>query len=90
MGGGLTSGKGTPFNLSCKLKINGRSSAEIKIIGVDDSLTQVSWMNHFKEAQGWMMNATVHQDNRSAISLKTMNSLAAAVVQNASMCNAIL
>ena len=69
-GGGLTLGKGESFNSSHKKKINEKSSAEIEIIGVDNLLPQVSWMNYFTEAEGWMMNATAHQDSESAISLE--------------------
>ena len=67
-GAGLTSGKGLVHSNSVKQKINGKSSTEIESIGFDDVVAQVSWTNHFVEAQGWSVTTKAYQDNRSAMS----------------------
>ena len=61
--------------MSWKQKITGKSGTEIKIVGVGNSLPQVSQMNCFTEAQGWTMSTIVHQDNKSAIPLENNGQL---------------
>ena len=58
------------FLISTKQKINGESSTEIEITGVDDVMPQALWTNHFMKAQGWSHNTKIHQDNNSAIPLE--------------------
>ena len=69
-GGVMTMGKGGIHNKSTKQKINGKSSTEIEVIGVDDVLPQVLWTNYFMRAQGWSFNTKIYQDNNSAILLE--------------------
>ena len=63
-------GKGSIHSESIKQKINGKSSAKTKVIGVDDLSPQVLWTNYFMKEQGWSCNTTIHQDNKSAMLLK--------------------
>ena len=69
-GAGMTMGKGSIYNKSTKQKINGKSSTETELIGVDDVLPQVLWRNYFMKAQGWTYSTTIYQDNKSAILLE--------------------
>ena len=74
-GAGLTLGRGSVYNKSTKQKINGKSSTEIELIGVDDILPQVLWNNNLMEAQGWTMESKVFQDNNSTMLLATNGQL---------------
>ena len=38
---------------------------ETEVIGVDDVSPQVLWTNYFMNAQGWLNNMTIYQDNES-------------------------
>ena len=69
-GGGMTLGKGSIYNKSTKQKINGKSSTETELIGVDDVMPQVLWSNYFMKEQGWTCSTTIYQDNKSAILLE--------------------
>ena len=69
-GGVMTLGRGGIHNKSTKQKINGKSSTEIEIIGVDDMIPQILWTNYFMKAQGWSYNTKLYQDNNSAILLE--------------------
>jgi hypothetical protein len=52
---------------SAKHKINGRSSTEAEIIGVDDHMPSVLWTLRFLECQGYEVKENVVlQDNQSA------------------------
>ena len=67
----MTLGKGTICNASTKQKSNARSSTESKLVGCNDAVPQLSWMNCFLEAQGWFSQDTLMgQDNRSCMSLE--------------------
>ena len=66
-----TLGKGAVNTISCKQKLNTKSSTEAKLVGVDDVLPQAIWAKYFLEAQGYKVKVTIHQDNKSAILLET-------------------
>ena len=80
-GASLTLGHGSVLSLSCKQKINTKSSTEAELVGVDDAMTFVMWMKHFFGSQVKQMNkysklkplgsdTTIEQDNTSAIQLE--------------------
>ena len=70
-GGGLTLGRGFPVSASTKQKLNTRSSAESKVVGVDDLMPSVPWNRLFLEAQDCGVRENiVFQDNRSAMPLE--------------------
>ena len=50
-GASLTLGHGSVLSMSCKQKINTKSSTEAELVGVDDAMTFVMWMKHFFESQ---------------------------------------
>ena len=69
-GGTMTFGKGVVQSLSNKQKLNTRSSTEAELVGADNVTTQILWMKHFMEAQGYMIEDNIlHQDNKSTILL---------------------
>ena len=69
-GAGLTLGRGSVYNKSTKQKINGKSSTEIELIGVDDVISNVLWTKLFMEAQGIEVKENIiFQDNKSTILL---------------------
>ena len=43
----LTLEKGAVLSLSCKQKLNSKSSTEAEIIGVDDAMNFIMWVNLF-------------------------------------------
>ena len=47
----LTLRKGVVLSLSCKWKLNSKSSIEAEIIGVDDAMNFVLWVNLFVKEQ---------------------------------------
>ena len=62
----MTFRKGAVQSLSKKQKLNTRSSTKAKLVGADDIATQILWMKHFMEAQGYMIKDNIlHQDNKS-------------------------
>ena len=70
-GAAMTLGEGTICNASTKQKLNARSSAESKLVGSDDAMPQLLWINYFLEAQGWSTQDTiVGQDNKSCMLLE--------------------
>ena len=70
-GGSFTMGKGSIFTVSCKQKINTRSSTEAELVAVYDCLSHLLWLRNFLLAQGFEIAKTidVFQDNGSAILL---------------------
>ena len=67
----MTFRKGAVQSLSKKQKLNTRSSTEAKLVGADDIATQILWMKHFMEAQGYTIEDNIlHQDNKSTILLQ--------------------
>lgn len=71
-GGSFTLGKGSAFSVSCKQKINTKSSTESELVAVYDFMSHICWLRHFLLAQGYEQATTVVilQDNRSAILLE--------------------
>ena len=70
-GGAMTLGKGAIYNLSCKQRLNTKSSTEAEVVGADDILPQLLWTSYFMEAQGYpISDAILHQDNESAMRLE--------------------
>jgi len=80
-GASLTLGHGSALSMSCKQKINTKSSTEAELVGVDDAMTFVMWMKHFFQSQVKQMNedsklkplgsdTIIEQDNTSAIQLE--------------------
>ena len=70
-GGMMTLGKGAMCSTSTRQKINGKSSTEAELIGVDDVMGIVVWTRNFLQAQGHdVKDNVVHQDNKSATSLE--------------------
>ena len=47
----LTLGHGSVLSISTKQKINNKSSTEAELVGVDDTMIFVMWINHFFESQ---------------------------------------
>ena len=47
----LTLGTGALLSLSCKQKINTKSSTEAELVGVDDAMNFVMWVKLFIEQQ---------------------------------------
>lgn len=63
---------GAMVNLSQKQKLNTRSSTEAELVGVDDAVGKIMWVEEFLKAQGFGLGvATLYQDNKSAILLET-------------------
>ena len=70
-GATVTFGKGSPFSVSRKQKLNTRSSTEAELVGVNDAMALVLWARLFVEAQGYhVKDNVIYQDNQSAILLE--------------------
>ena len=68
--GTMTFRKVAVQSLSKKQKLNTRSS-KAELVGADDVATQILWMKHFMEVQGYMIEDNIlHQDNKSTILLQ--------------------
>jgi hypothetical protein len=64
--------QGMVMSYSWKHKINTKSSTEVELLGVDDSLGCILWARYFMQAQGYNMDASLlYQDNMSVILLET-------------------
>jgi hypothetical protein len=66
----LLFGKGAIICSSRKQNINTRSSTEAEIVAVDDAVGHVLWVARFVQSQGYDIQNTLYQDNRSAILLE--------------------
>ena len=67
----MSLGKGAVTSFSRKQKIQGKSSTEDELIGVDDTLPQALWTKYFIEAQGYTVDHNIiKQDNKSALLLE--------------------
>jgi len=44
--------KGAMYSSLCKQKLNTKISTEAELVGIDDAMGQVLWMQHFLAAQG--------------------------------------
>ena len=69
-GGSLTMGKGSVNTISCKQKLNTRSSTEAELVAADDIVPQALWTINFLTEQGYKCDTTIFQDNTSAILLE--------------------
>eukprot|EP00957_Ditylum_brightwellii_P043399 3290492-Ditylum_brightwellii.AAC.1 len=64
----MTLGKGSPYSISTKQKINTCSSTEAELVGVNDVMSLIIWTRLFIQAQGYdITDNVVYQDNQSAI-----------------------
>ena len=64
-------GSGAITSFSRKQKINGKSSTEAELIGVDDALPQILLTRYFMESQGYTVKDNIlYQDNKSAMLLE--------------------
>ena len=53
-------------------KLNGHSSTEAELIGIDDAIPSMMWGKYFIEAQGYTVEHNIlYQDNKSTILLAT-------------------
>jgi hypothetical protein len=71
-GATLTLGKGTVTSLSCKQKINTRSSTESELVRIDDDdvIAKMLWTKLMIEAQGFKLKNIAHCDNTSSMKLE--------------------
>ena len=59
------------IGISCKQKLNSKSSTEDELVAGDDASGEIIWTNCFVESLGYQVNCTVvYQDNQSAILLE--------------------
>jgi hypothetical protein len=66
----MSLGKGAAMSFSHRHKLNGRSSTEAELIGIDDALPCIMWGLYFIEAQGYEVTHNIlFQDNKSTILL---------------------
>ena len=64
-------GKGAILSYSWKQKLNTKSSTKTKLVGVDDSISNILWSLYFLQEQGCgTTHAIIYQDNKSAILLE--------------------
>ena len=67
----MTYGQGAIQSLSCKQKLNTRSSTESELVGADDAGVMILWTRLFMEAQGYGIEQNIlYQDNKSTILLE--------------------
>ena len=59
-GATLSFGKGSPFAVSCKQKLNTRSSTEAELVGLNDAMSLILWTRRFMEAQGYVIRDNVY------------------------------
>ena len=60
------------MSFSRSQKLNARSSTEVELIGLDDTIPGILWGRYFLEAQGYDVTQNiVYQDNKSTILLAT-------------------
>jgi hypothetical protein len=71
MGAMMLLGEGAVTSFSMKQKINGKSSTEDELIGVDDAMPRILWTKYLIKAQGYTVDHNMlYQDNKSAILLE--------------------
>ena len=69
-GATMTLGKGSPYSISSKQKINTVSSTEAELVGISDVMKLIIWTRLFMESQGYSVTDNVlYQDNQSTILL---------------------
>ena len=68
----MSLGKGAVMRFSRGHKLNGRSSTEAELIGIDDAIPSMMWGKYFIEAQVYTIEHNIlFQDNKSTILLTT-------------------
>ena len=69
-GATLSFGKGSPFAVSCKQKLNTCSSDEAELVGLNDAMSLILWTRRFMETQGYVIHDNaIWQDNQSMMLL---------------------
>ena len=70
-GGVLLLGRGAVYSTSTRQKLNTQSSTEAELVGINDVLPQILWIQYFLEAQGYGSpnESVIYQDNQSTILL---------------------
>jgi len=69
-GATMTLGKGSPYSISSKQKINTVRSTETELVGISDSMKLIIWTRLFIESQGYSITDNVlYHDNQSTILL---------------------
>ena len=63
MGAILSLGKVAMYHTSVRQKLNTQSSTEAELVGVDDVETTILWRTYVLEAQGYIANTYILQDN---------------------------
>ena len=58
------------MTVSCKQKLNTKSSTEAELVGVDYASKMLLWMKNFMEEQGYKTEPVLYQDNQSAMLLE--------------------
>ena len=67
----MSMGRGNLYSASSKHKINTKISMKAELVGVDDLMPQILWIQYFLEAQGMKVSDNiVYQDNQSALNLE--------------------
>ena len=68
----MSLGQGGVTSFSRKQQIQGKISTKCELIAVDEKLPQALWTNYFIEAQGYLVDINlINQDNKSAILIET-------------------
>eukprot|EP00978_Attheya_sp_CCMP212_P020208 scaffold57559_cov54-Attheya_sp.AAC.1 len=70
MGATMTLGKGTVTSISCKQKLNTRSSTESELVGIDNAIAKILWTKFMIEAQGFKIKNIAHRDTTSSMKLE--------------------
>ena len=66
----MSIGKGRVINMSNKQKLNTRSSTEVELVSVNDTMALVLWARMFLIEQWFtVIDNLIHQDNQSTILL---------------------
>jgi len=66
----MSMGKGAITTISCKQKLNTKSSTTVELVGADDVSAMMLWTKLFMEEQGYPIKENIlYQDNKSAILL---------------------
>ena len=64
-------GQGALYSISNKQKMNTKSSTEAELVGVDDLMTQILWMQYLLEAKCLnVSDNVVYQNSQSTIKLE--------------------
>jgi len=64
----MSSGKGSMYSILVRQKLNTKSSAEAKLVGVDDAMPMALWTRYFLKTQGYKAaNNKMYQDNMSSM-----------------------